>query len=179
MLGVLLIAGIAYAIVNGQKDDQTADPGPSTSDVPTLTQPTAGEKPTTTTNPPTQKPPTQTYPSQTTTSSKPAGGKFTQAQVRQFVQQHYGKLPANPDAAIKDFAPDSAPKAADYKDYWKGFTKVALKQAIVAAGDDGDFTVTVAIELTEAETNKVTTEETQLDIVGKGEKLLIASRDHP
>ncbi len=180
VLAVLLVAGVAYAIIEGQGDDQkTADPGPSSSEVVAPAQPTTAGKQTTTYNTPTQKPTSQNSPSPTTSASRPAASKFSKAQVSQFVQQHYGKLPANPDAAIKDFAPGSAPKAADYKDYWKAYSKVALKAAPLVDGSDGGFTVTVALVLTEAETDKTTTEEHTLEVSGEGEKLLIASRDHP
>ncbi|MGZ3142793.1 serine/threonine-protein kinase [Lentzea chajnantorensis] len=181
VLAVLLVAGVAYAIIQGTGDDQrTADPGPSTSQEVEPTRPTAGDEPTTTQPQPTQKPPAPTYTTApTTTASKPSGPKFSKAQVTQFVQQHYGKLPGNTDAAIKDFTKESAPRAADYQDYWKAFSKVALQGTpLVEANDDG-FSVTVALKLTEAEGDKTKTEEHTLNVAGDGDRPLIASRDHP
>ncbi|WP_053737993.1 serine/threonine-protein kinase [Nocardia sp. NRRL S-836] len=182
VLAVLLVAGIVYAIATSQKgDDTTANPGPSTSDQVKPTQPPAGTRQqTTTANTPTQKPTSQGYPSPPASASQPAGGsRFTKAQVVQFVQQHYGKLPANPDAAIKDFTKDSAPTPQAYKDYWKAYSKVALRGSPIVEASDGSFTVTVAMDLTETEADKPKTEEHTLEVSGQGEKLLIASRDHP
>ena len=48
---------------------------------------------------------------------------------------------------------------------------------LVVASDDGTFTVTTALQLTEAETDKTTTEEHVLKISGKGEKLLIVAEE--
>ena len=47
----------------------------------------------------------------------------------------------------------------------------------MVASDDGTFTVTTALQLTEAETDKTTTEEHVLKISGKGEKLLIVAEE--
>jgi serine/threonine protein kinase len=173
ILAVLLIAGIAYAVVQGNKDDNTvAGPGStpvSTSETPAPTS----AKPTQNTPVPTSDKPTQTKPSPPP-SSKPPATKFTSAQVVTFVKQHYGKLPKNPAAAREDWDPENVPQDYPDDEYWKAYSKVVVKgNPLVKASDDGTFTVTTALELTEAETNKVTTEEHTLKISGKGDKLLI------
>jgi serine/threonine protein kinase len=170
ILAVLLISGIAYAIVNQNKDrDSPAAPGPSTSQPAKQTVPSAAPetKPTQTS----QKPTTQSKPSPPPSSApKP---KFTKAQVTQFVQQHYAKLPKDPEAARKDWDPDQVPGDSTDDKYWGAYSKVTVKGApLVEASGDG-FVVTVALELTDAETNKASVEEHTLEISGTGEKLLI------
>ncbi|MDX8030853.1 serine/threonine-protein kinase [Lentzea sp. BCCO 10_0856] len=177
ILAVLLIAGIAYAIVQGNKsENNTADPSSTpvtTSETPAETS----EKPAQNTPAPTSNKPTQTKPSPPP-STKPPATKFTPAQVVTFVKQHYAKLPKNPASARQDWNPDDAPQ--DYADdeYWKAYSKVVVKgNPVVTPAEDGTFTVVTALELTEAETNKVTTEEHTLTISGKGEKLLITGEE--
>ncbi|WP_434439616.1 serine/threonine-protein kinase [Lentzea sp. E54] len=175
VLGVLLIAGVAYAIVDANSgDDNVANPGTSTpktseqTQEPTkqqTTQPTATKTQQTTSS--------QNYPTQQT-SSKPLATKFTGAQVASFVDQHYGKLPDNVEGARGDWAKGQAPSLASEKEYWGKYGKVAIKgKPLVQPGDDGVFTVTTTLELTEAETEKVTTAEHILEISGKSDKLLI------
>ncbi|MGW4208544.1 protein kinase domain-containing protein [Lentzea sp. NPDC004789] len=177
ILAVLLVAGLAYALIqNMSNKDHTAGPSTSTSKTPSQTQPTTA-KPTTTTPEPTSEKPTssQGYPSPT---SAPPATKFTKAQVTQFVQQHYGKLPQNVKASLGDWDPDSAPSESSEKAYWGDYAKVAIKGSpLVTASDDGTFQVTTALALTTTETNKTTTEEHTLKIDGKGDKLLITKED--
>ncbi|MFI6096817.1 protein kinase [Lentzea sp. NPDC051213] len=182
ILAVLLIAGVAYAIVNSQKDSGGQAAGPSSSAKNTqqtqVPPASAGE---TSQNTPSPKPTAQTKPSQPP-SSAPAGGgsKFTPAQVTQFVTQHYAKLPSDPDGSLEDWNPDDAPTSYTTKTYWGDFTKVAIKgRPLVQPSGDGNFTVTVTLELTKAETNKTTTEEHKLEISGKGDKLLITGEERP
>ncbi|GGU71235.1 serine/threonine-protein kinase [Lentzea flava] len=175
ILGVLLIAGVAYAIIQNQGDKSRAtDSGASTTKPASQTQ---SAQPTTT-----NAKPTTTKPAQTTEPSKPTSAppasKFTKAQVTQFVQQHYAKLPQNAAEAVEDWDPDQAPSVNSEKQYWGDYTKVAIKgPPLVTASDDGTFTVTTALQLTEAETNKTVTEEHTLKIDGKGEKLQIVKED--
>jgi serine/threonine protein kinase len=175
ILAVLLIAGIAYAIVDTNRDRTTAG-GPGGSSTPAVSSETpvrTSEKPTQNTQAPTTAKPTQTKPSPPP-SSKPPATKFTAAQVTTFVKQHYGKLPKNPESARQDWDPENAPSASSDDEYWKTYSKVVIKGTpLVPQPEDGTFTVTTTLELTEAETNKVTTEEHTLKISGKGDKLLI------
>ncbi|SES34274.1 hypothetical protein SAMN04488000_1233 [Lentzea albida] len=176
VLGVLLISGVAYAIYSNYGDDSTgAGVNPSVT--------TTSETPEPTYDKPTQNTPTKTTEKQTpsskpapTTTTKPPATKFTPAQITTFVKQHYAKLPANVDAARGDWDPDKAPSSAEEKEFWGQFSKVAIKEGpLVDAGEDGTFTVTTALELTEKETNKVSVEEHTLKISGKGDKPLITN----
>ncbi len=89
------------------------------------------------------------------------------------MQQHYAKLPKNTEGARKDWDPDQVPGDSTDDKYWGAYSKVAIKGApLVEASGDG-FAVTVALELTDAETNKASVEEHTLEISGTGEKLLI------
>ncbi|HUQ57080.1 protein kinase domain-containing protein [Lentzea sp.] len=176
VLGVLLVAGLTYAIVQANSDDdKTAGPGPTS---PTTSEQTEANTPAPTSETPrqqpTQKPPaSQTYQSQPP-SSKPPATKFTVAQVAQFVKQHYAKLPANVAGARADWDPKQAPSLASEQEYWGAYSKVAAKgNPLVEAGDDGTFDVTQALELTGKDAEKPTTAEHTLEISGKGEKLLI------
>jgi serine/threonine protein kinase len=180
ILGVLLIAGAAYAVVKFNSGSQT---GAGTSSTPKATSQTQEEptydKPTSKAPPPpTEKStPPQTKPSQPP-SSKPPATKFTAAQVTTFVKQHYAKLPANVEAARGDWDPDQAPGLAGEKAFWGKFSKVAVKgNPLVNANDDGTFTVTTALELTDAESDKATTKDHVLEISGKGTKLLITGEE--
>ncbi|WP_090095313.1 serine/threonine-protein kinase [Lentzea jiangxiensis] len=173
VLGVLLVAGVAYAIMSGDKDDKTAS-GPTTSQQTTsqtpepTSQKPAEQKPATTTQ---KQPPSQTYQSQPP-SSKPPASKFSPAQIAQFAKAHYGKLPGNVEGARADWDPDQAPSASSEKDFWGKYSKVVVKAGPVASppDEDGVFQVTTALELTEAETNKAKVVEHVLEISGKGEK---------
>ncbi|WP_313887679.1 serine/threonine-protein kinase [Lentzea alba] len=178
VLGVLLIAGIAYAIVQSGKAGTTADGPSSTPITPSETAVTTSEKPATNTPAPqTQTKPPQTKPSQPPSSAPPAT-RFSKAQVTQFVQRHYAKLPKDVEGALGDWDPNAVPSPNSEKEYWSGYTKVAIQGApLVVASDDGTFTVTTALQLTEAETDKTTTEEHVLKISGKGEKLLIVAEE--
>ena len=178
VLGVLLIAGIAYAIVQSDKTTTTADDPSSTPITPSETSVTTSEKPAQNTPaPPTQKQ-TQTKPSQPPSSAPPPASKFSKAQVTQFVQRHYAKLPKDVQGALDDWDPNAVPSPNSEKEYWSGYTKVAIQGTpLVVASDDGTFTVTTALQLTEAETDKTTTEEHVLKISGKGEKLLIVAEE--
>ncbi|WP_245778020.1 serine/threonine-protein kinase [Lentzea xinjiangensis] len=177
VLGVLLIAGLAYALIEKAGDEgTTANPG-GTSTPQTTSQtkaPTKQQPPAQVPAPTSEKPkPPQSSPSQPP-SSKPPATKFTAAQVVQFVRQHYGKLPANVEGARGDWEQGQAPSLASEKEYWGGFTKVAVQgNPLVNPEDNGTFTVTTALALTEAESGKTTTEEHTLEISGKGDKLLI------
>ncbi|MFS8105060.1 serine/threonine protein kinase [Lentzea alba] len=176
ILAVLLIAGVAYAIVQSQKkDNSAAGPSNSSSSTPTPTQQqTAGQgtAPTTTSEKP--KPTTTTKPP----SSAPPATKFTTAQVVQFVKQHYAKLPQDASGAREDWDPENAPSDYAEKEYWGQFTKVAVKgNPVVQASGDGKFTVTTALALTKAESNETVTEEHVLTISGKGDKLLIVEEN--
>ncbi|WP_439661255.1 protein kinase domain-containing protein [Lentzea sp. HUAS TT2] len=179
ILGVLLISGVAYAIISNYGDKSTAT-GPSSSPTttsqtqkPTNEQPTS-KAPTTTTEKP---PPSQTKPSQPT-STKPPATKFTPAQVTQFVKVHYGKLPGNVVSARADWDQDQAPSEAGEKAFWGKYSKVVIKEGpLTDAGDDGTFTVTTALELTDKETNEAKAAEHVLTISGKGEKLLITGEE--
>ncbi|MFC3893799.1 serine/threonine-protein kinase [Lentzea rhizosphaerae] len=177
VLAVLLVSGIAYAIIDRNRDDTSANPGTSTPETSSQTQDPSPTKdtsaPTTTTQKPTQS---QTYQSPPP-SSKPAGSKFTTAQVTQFVKQHYGKLPQNLDAARADWDPDQAPSPSTDKEYWGNYTKVAIKGTPLVKANGDSFTVTTALQLTEAETNNNTTEEHTLTISGKGEQLRIIGEE--
>jgi hypothetical protein len=174
ILAVLLVAGVAYAIINaGDGNNSAAGPTSSTTSVQTVGPAQTGTQaskpvPTTEKKP---VPTTQTYQSQP--PSKPAT-KFTQAQVTQFVKQHYAKLPKDVAGALADWDPESAPSESSEKEYWSAFNKVAIKgNPLVTSSDDGTFQVTTALELTAAETGDVTTGEHTLKISGKGDKLLI------
>ncbi|MEU0882107.1 protein kinase [Lentzea sp. NPDC005914] len=179
ILAVLLIAGVAYAIVQSQGDKKDTGAGPtnSASYTPSLTQP----PPSATKDTPTktsEKPTSQTYQSKPT--SAPPATKFTKAQVVQFVQRYYAKLPQNAAETLDDWDPEKAPSENSVKEYWGGYTKVAIKGSpLVTASDDGTFQVTTALQLTEAETSKTSTEESTLKISGKGEKLLIIDENRP
>ncbi|WP_245848262.1 serine/threonine-protein kinase [Lentzea kentuckyensis] len=175
VLGVLLIAGIAYAIVQSNKADNNAD-GPTTSQTtPAETVVTTTEKPVTSTPAATSQKPTQTKTSQPPSSAPPAS-KFSKAQVTKFVQNHYAKLPKDVEGARADWDPQEAPSLNSEKEYWSAYNKVAIQGApLVVASDDGTFSVTTALQLTEAETNKTTTEEHTLKISGKGAELLIVN----
>ncbi|MFD9703718.1 serine/threonine-protein kinase [Lentzea sp. NPDC059081] len=174
VLGVALVAGLLYLLVQGIGDDDNASPGPSTTKTTEQTtedEPTPTAQPTTTT----QKPPTSqsTPPSKPTSSSKPPT-KFSQAQVVDFVKKHYAKLPANVEGARADWDPKQAPGLASEKEFWGQYSKVVAKgNPVVSANDDGTFDVTQALELTEKDSDKATTVEHTLEISGKGEKLLI------
>ncbi|MFD4643742.1 protein kinase [Lentzea sp. NPDC058436] len=176
ILGVLLVSGVAYAIISNYGDNSTAG-GPSS------TPQTTSETPDPTYDKPTSKPPAQTTEKQTpsskpapTTTTKPPATKLTPAQITSFVKTHYGKLPSNVDAARGDWDPDRAPSSADEKEFWGKYSKVAIKEGpLVDAGEDGTFTVTTALELTDKETNKATVEEHTLKISGKGDKPLITN----
>ncbi|MDX8055916.1 protein kinase [Lentzea sp. BCCO 10_0798] len=174
ILGVLLISGVAYAIISNLGDKSTAG-GPSSTPVTTSETPEPTYKPTT--NPPAKttekQTPSQTKPSQPP-SSKPPATKFTVPQITTFVKQHYAKLPANVDAARGDWDPGQAPGAAEEKEFWGQYSKIAIKEGpLVNANEDGTFTVTTLLELTEKDTNKATAEEHTLKISGKGDKPLI------
>jgi len=177
VLAVMLVSGVAYAIIsNNRGDDSSANPGTSTPKTSSQTQdpsPTKTSTPATTTQKPTQS---QTYQSPPP-SSKPAGSKFTTAQVTQFVKQHYGKLPQNLDAARADWDPDQAPSPSTDKEYWGNYTKVAIKGTPLVKANGDSFTVTTALQLTEAETDKTTTAEHTLTISGKGEQLQITGEE--
>jgi len=177
ILAVLLVAGLAYALIQsmGGKDDNGAAPSTSTSKTPSQTQPTVARPTTTTPQPTTEKPTSsQGYPSQT---SAPPATKFTKAQVTQFVQQHYAKLPQNVKAALADWDPDNAPNESSEKAYWGDYSKVAIKGSpLVTSSDDGTFQATTALQLTGTD-NKTTTEEHTLKISGTGDKLLITKED--
>ncbi|HEX7302468.1 serine/threonine-protein kinase [Lentzea sp.] len=174
VLGVALVAGLVYLLVQGTGDGDSASPGPSTTGTSQQTtedkpSPTAAE-PTTTT----QKPQPTTTTSQPPSSTKPPATKFTQAQIVSFVKQHYGKLPANVEGARADWDPKQAPGLASEKEYWGAYSKVAVKgNPSVDADDDGTFNVTTALELTAKDSDKVTVVEHSLEISGKGDKPLI------
>ncbi|MFD5825148.1 protein kinase [Lentzea sp. NPDC060358] len=173
VLGVALVAGLLYLLVQGIGDeDKSANPGPS---VTKTTEQTTQDKPSPTAEPPkqtTQKPLTTTQ--SQPPSSKPPATKFSQAQVVSFVKQHYGKLPGNVEGARADWDPKQAPNLSSEKEYWGAYAKVAVKgNPVVEADDDGTFTATTALELTEKDSDKSTVVEHTLDISGKGEKLLI------
>ncbi|PWK89353.1 hypothetical protein C8D88_102626 [Lentzea atacamensis] len=174
ILAVLLVAGVAYAIINAGGDGNSAAGPTSTRSTPQSQAQAGGTTQTkapTTTAQKKPAPTSQTYTSQP--PSKPAS-KFNAAQVTLFVKQHYAKLPKDVAGAREDWDPESAPGEASEKEYWSGYTKVAVKgNPVVTTPDDGTFTVTTALDLTEAETNKVVTEEHILKISGKGDKLLI------
>ncbi|WP_330272941.1 protein kinase [Lentzea sp. NBC_00516] len=180
ILGVLLIAGITYTIVNsGDKGDNDKAAGPSSSSRSTSQTPEpTSEKPTATKPPATsEKPPPQTSQSQPP-SSKPPATKFTPAQVTTFVKQHYAKLPSNVEAARNDWDPDQAPGLAGEKAFWSKFSKVAAQgNPVVTPNDDGTFSVTQALQLTDAESNKTDLKEHTLEISGKGAKLLITGEE--
>ncbi|WP_052685256.1 serine/threonine-protein kinase [Lentzea aerocolonigenes] len=179
ILAVLLIAGVAYAIIQtqGKKDNSAAGPSTSTSKTTSQTQPppsTTKDSPT----PTSEKPTSETYPSKPT-SEAPAS-KFTKAQVAEFVQRYFAKLPKNSAESIEDWDPESAPTENAEKSYWGDYTKLVLKgNPLVTASDDGTFQVTQAGDLTEAETNKTSRVEFTLKISGKGDKLLILSLKRP
>jgi eukaryotic-like serine/threonine-protein kinase len=181
ILGVLLIAGVAYAIIESAGDDSTAGPSSSTPTTTSQTKSNTVESPTaapTKTSEKQQPPPpsSKTYPSPPPSSKAPAT-KFTPAQVTQFVKQHYAKLPKDVAGALGDWDPEQTPSPAAEKAYWDDYTKVAIKGTpLVTAKDDG-FTVTTALDLTDAETSKVTTAEHTLTISGKGDKLVITAED--
>ncbi|RDI32974.1 hypothetical protein DFR72_102222 [Lentzea flaviverrucosa] len=178
VLGVLLISGVAYAIISNFGDGDSTGTGASSTPVTTSETPEPTyDKPTT--NPPAKttekQTPSQTKPSPPP-SSKPPATKFTQAQVATFVKQHYAKLPANVEAARGDWDPDRAPGLASEKQFWGKYSKLAVKDGPLAdANEDGTFTVTTALELTDKETDKATTEEHTLKISGKGDRLLITN----
>ncbi len=180
ILAVLLIAGVAYAIIQSQDDtkDRASSPASSTPKSTSQTQPTA---PSPTKDSPTrtsEKPTSQTY--QSKPSSAPPASKFSKAQVTQFVQRYYAKLPQNAAQTLDDWDPDNAPSENSVKEYWGGYTKVAIKGTpLVTASDDGTFQVTTALQLTEAETSKTSVGESTLQISGKGEKLLITDEKRP
>ncbi|MDT7789713.1 MAG: eukaryotic-like serine/threonine-protein kinase, partial [Pseudonocardiales bacterium] len=179
LLAVLLIAGVAYAIIQsqGKKDNSTAGPSTSASKTPSQTQP----PPSATKDSPTktsEKPPSETYPSKPT--SEAPKSKFTKAQVADFVQQYFAKLPQNAAESIEDWDPETAPTENAEKSYWGDYTKVVLKgNPLVTASDDGTFQVTQAADMTAAETNKTSREEFTLKISGKGDKLLILALKRP
>jgi eukaryotic-like serine/threonine-protein kinase len=171
ILAVLLVAGIAYAIIDANRGDNSAA-GPTTSASNTPSQPPSNPPSSATAKPTTTKPTPTTEPSKPT--SKPPASKFSKAQVAQAVQQHYAKLPKNVEDALADWDPQEAPSLSSEKEYWGQYTKVAIKGTpLVTASDDGTFEVTSALALTEAESDKTVTEEHTLKISGKGEKLLI------
>ncbi|MFD4674779.1 protein kinase [Lentzea sp. NPDC058450] len=178
VLGVLLISGIAYAIINSGGDDKTAT-GPGT------TSNTAYETAVTTTEKPAAQPPAQTTEKQTPSQTKPSQPsstkppvKFTPAQVATFVKQHYAKLPANVEAARNDWAPDQAPDLGREREFWGKYSKLALAgDPLVEADDDGNFSVTTALQLTEKDGDKTTTVEHRLAISGKNDKLRIIAED--
>ncbi|SDL49633.1 hypothetical protein SAMN04488074_111158 [Lentzea albidocapillata subsp. violacea] len=176
VLGVLLISGAAYAIISayGDKSSTGAGPGSSPTTTSQTEQPTYDQPTTNAPKPTTEKQtPSQTKPSQPP-SSKPPATKFTQAQVTTFTKQHYAKLPSNVEAARNDWDPGRAPGLASEKEHWGQFSKVAIRGTpLVQSDGEGDFTVTVVLELTEKETNEVTTPEYTLEISGKGDRLLI------
>ncbi|SFR12282.1 hypothetical protein SAMN04488564_103775 [Lentzea waywayandensis] len=179
ILGVLLIAGIAYAIVNSGGKGNKVGAGPSSSPKSTsqTPEPTSGKPTATKPTATSEKPPPQTSQSQPP-SSKPPATKFTPAQVTTFVKQHYAKLPANVEAARNDWDPDQAPGLAGEKAFWGKFSKLAVKgNPVVTSNDDGTFSVTTALELTNAETDKAETQEHTLEISGKGAKLLITGEE--
>ncbi|WP_394616022.1 protein kinase [Lentzea sp. JNUCC 0626] len=174
VLGVLLISGIAYGIITSGKDDNNTGAGPST------TQKTS-EAVVPTSDKPSPQPPTQTTEKQTPSQTKPSTPSstkppvtFTPAQVATFVRQHYAKLPSNVDAARNDWAPDQAPDLGREREFWGKYSKVELiGDPLVDADDDGNFSVTTALKLTEKEGDKASTVEHQLAISGKGDKLRI------
>ena len=71
------------------------------------------------------------------------------------MKQHYAKLPSNVEAARGDWDPDQAPGVAGEKAFWSKFSKVAVQgNPVVTPNDDGTFSVTTALQLTDAESNK-------------------------
>ncbi|MEV6240819.1 serine/threonine-protein kinase [Lentzea sp. NPDC051838] len=177
VLAVLLIGGLAYVLINNYGKDNNSAAGPST----TTTKPTTQNTPVPTTDKPTyttDKPTPTTEPSKP--SSAPPATKFSKAQVTQFVQRYFSKLPQNAAESVVFWAPDEAPSANSEKEYWGEYTKVALKgNPLVTASDDGTFQVTQAADLTAAETNKTSTEEYTINIDGKGAELQIVKMNRP
>jgi hypothetical protein len=179
VLAVLLVAGLAYAIIQAGGRDDTAGPGTSTpaTSQQTQQQPTSRQTAANTPAPTSAKPTSsQTKPSPPP-SSKPAGSKFTTAQVTQFVKQHYAKLPRDVAGARGDWDPEQAPSESAEKEFWSGYSKVVVKGNPLVTPKGTDFTVTTALELTEADTNKVVTEEHALTISGAGDELLITGEN--
>ena len=177
VLAVLLVAGLAYALIEANRRDRTgAGPGTSTPATSQQTQaPTTKQSAANTPAPTSAKPPSsQSYPSPPP-SSKPPATKFTAAQVTQFVKQHYAKLPKDVAGARADWDPEQAPSEAEEKEFWSKYSKVVIKgnPLVVAKGDS--FTVTTALELTKAESTDVETQEHTLTISGAGDKLLITA----
>jgi serine/threonine protein kinase len=180
VLAVLLVGGLAYALITSNGDKSTAGPGTSTTKSSTQTLSNKAETPSaavptkTSEKPP---PPSQTYQSPPPPSSKPAGSKFTTAQVAAFVKQHYAKLPEDVAAAREDWDPDQAPSLSAEKAYWADYSKVVVKGTPLVTAKGDTFTVTTALELTDKKSNEGKTEEHTLTISGKGDDLLITAED--
>ena len=179
ILAVLLIAGVAYAIVQSQDTGRGGDSaaGPTTSSTPKSQVVPTGGNDQTKPNTPSQNPPPQTKPS-TTRPSKPAD-KWSKAQVVDFVKDYYGKLPDNTDGALEDWQEGEAPTGSVYKEYWSDYSKVAVKGTPAVTPSGGNFTVVTQLDLTDAKTNKVTTKKFTLEISGKGEQLWITGEQKP
>ncbi|WP_285646900.1 serine/threonine-protein kinase [Lentzea sp. NBRC 102530] len=178
VLGVLLISGLAYGIITSGNKDTNTGTGPTTSQK-------TSEAVVPTSDKPSPQPQTQTTEKQTSSQTKPSqpsstkpAVKFTPAQVATFVKQHYAKLPSNVDAARNDWDPDQAPDLGREREFWGKYSKVALAgDPLVSADDDGNFSVTTALQLTEKEGDKTSTVEHRLAISGKGDKLRIIGED--